>query len=80
MFLSNKILIYINKDAILQVNSMSNIKKIGEELKYHIKRNKKIRLQHSQFSSNYPCLAEIAVDKTGVSKFINTLVVFIKQE
>ena len=59
---------------------MNNAKKIKEELKWYIEKNGRLRLQHSQLSYNYSCLARTAVDKAGISKFINALAVFIKQK
>lgn len=35
-----KILINVNHNNILQINSMSSANKIGEEIKQHIKKNK----------------------------------------
>lgn len=38
MFSSTKKLTQVNKNAMLQINSVSDAKKIGKELKWHIKR------------------------------------------
>ena len=70
LFSSTKILTQANKNAALQVNSMSGAKKIKEKLKWYIKKNNWLR--------NYWCLAKTAVDKAGVLGFIDALVVFIK--
>ena len=53
MFSSIEILIQVDKNTILQVNSMNDAKKIKEELKWYIKRNEQVRLHYSQLGSNY---------------------------
>lgn len=40
MFLTTKILMQANKNTVLQVNSVSDTKKIRDKLKWHIKKNK----------------------------------------
>lgn len=52
IFLFTKILIQADKNAVLQVHSVKGAKKIREDLKQHIKKNKQVKLQHSQFKSN----------------------------
>ena len=44
MFLFTKILIQVNKNDVLQVDSMSSAKKIAEELNWYIERNEQVRL------------------------------------
>lgn len=44
MFLSTELLLQANKNTILQVNLVSNTKKIGKELKWHIRRNEQRKL------------------------------------
>lgn len=43
LFLSTKVLTQANKNAILQVNSVSDIKKIKKDLKWHIERNEQVK-------------------------------------
>ena len=59
---------------------MSDTKKIREELKLYVEKNKRQKLGHSWFSCNYWCLAKIAADKASIPGFIDRLVVFIKQK
>ena len=80
MFSSTETLTEADKNAELQVNSVSGAKKITEDLKWNVGNDKRIRLQNSQLSSNYWCLAETAADNAGVSGLMDTLTVFIKQE
>ena len=80
MFSSTEILTEADKNAALQVNSVSDAKKITEELKWNVGKNVRIRLQNSRLSSNYWCLAETAADNAGVPGLIDALAVFIKQE
>ena len=47
MFSSTKILTEANKNAELQVNSVSGAKSITEDLKWHVRKDKRIRLWHS---------------------------------
>ncbi len=42
-----KILIQVNINVILKVNSVNNAKKIKKELKWHIKKNKQLKLEYS---------------------------------
>lgn len=49
-----------------------------EELKWYIKKNKGVKVRHSQLSYNYRYLAEIPINKDNVSEVINILTVFIK--
>lgn len=69
-----------DKKRVLQDYSVTDVKKIVKELKWYIKKNKHVRLQHSQLNSNHFWLAEIAANKAGVPGFIDRLVVFIKQK
>ena len=47
MFFSIKTLIEANKNAALHVNSVSGAKSITKDLKWDIRKNKHIRLQHN---------------------------------
>ena len=47
MFFSTKILIEVDKNAALQVNSVNGAKSITKDLKLHIGKNKHIKLRHS---------------------------------
>ena len=47
IFSFTKILTQADKNAILQVNSISDVKKIREELKWYIKRSKQLKLGYS---------------------------------
>ena len=80
MFFSTETLTEADKNAALQVNSVSSAKSITEDLKWHVGKNKRIRLQHSRLSSNFWYLAETVADKAGVPGLIDALAVFIKQE
>ncbi len=80
LFSSTKILTQADENAALQVNCVSDAKKIKEDLKWYIEKSERLKLGHSRFSCNYRCLAGIAVDKSGVPRFIDVLAVFIKQE
>lgn len=40
MFLLTKLLMYVDKNTILQVKSVSDVRKMGRELKWYIRRNK----------------------------------------
>lgn len=75
---STKRPIQVDKNAILQINSMSDVKKIREELKWHIERNKWVRLRYGWLNCYYGCLAKTIADKTGVPEFIDVLILFIK--
>lgn len=57
---------------------MSSAKKIGVNLKRDIKKNEQLRLQNSQLSSNYWCLAKTTTDKAGDLWFIDVLGIIIK--
>lgn len=46
IFSSIKILIKVNKNATLQVNSISDIKKTRKDLKWHDRKNEYIKLRH----------------------------------
>ena len=46
-FLSIKILMQANKNIALQLNSLSNIKKFKKDLKWHIEKNKQVKLQYN---------------------------------
>ncbi len=80
LFSSTEILTQAIKNATLQVNSMSGTEKIREKLKQYIEKSERLKLGHSRFYYNYWYLVEIAVDKASVLRFINALVVFMKQE
>ena len=80
MFFSTETLAEIDKNTALQVNSVSGAKSITEDLKWHIAKDKYIRLRYSRLSSNYWYLIETVVDKIGVSGLIDILAVFIKQK
>ncbi len=80
LFSSTKILTQVNKNAVLQVNFVSDAKKIREELKWYIEKSEWLRLGRSRLSCNYWCLAGTAADKASVPGFIDVLAVFIKQE
>lgn len=80
MFSFIKTLIHINQNTTLQINSVSSIKKIREDLKQHFRKYKCQRLQYSCLSTNYQCLAETIANKANVLKLIDVLAVFIKQE
>ena len=47
IFSSTKILTKADKDAALQVNSVSGAKSITEDLKWHFGKNERIKLQHN---------------------------------
>lgn len=47
MFLSTQILMQTEKNVVLQVNFVNDIKKIRVELKWHIEGNEQVILQHS---------------------------------
>lgn len=47
MFSSTKALTEVNKNVVLQINSINSAKKIIKDLKWHIKKDKYIKLQHS---------------------------------
>ncbi len=47
LFSSTKILTQVDKNSTLQVNSMNGAKKIREELRWYIEKNKRLRLRHS---------------------------------
>lgn len=53
MFSSTETLTEADKNAALQVNSVSGAKKITEDLKWLIRKDEHKRLQHSRLSSNY---------------------------
>lgn len=57
---------------------MSDVKKIGEELKWPIKTNEQKRLKYNGLSSHYSYIVETIVDHVNVSGFINILAIFIK--
>ena len=78
MFSSTEILTKANKNAVLQINSVSGAENITENLKWHIGKDKHIRLWHSQLNSNYWCLVETTAGKAGVSGLIDMLAIFIK--
>ncbi len=80
MFSSTETLTEADKNAELQVNSVSSAKKITEDLKWNVGKDERIRLWHSRLSNNYWCLAETAADNAGVPGLIDALAVFIKQE
>ncbi len=77
-FSSAKTLTQADQDAALQVNSVSGAKKIMEDLKWHLGKDERRRLQYSHLSTNYWCLAETAADKAGVLGLVDALAVFIK--
>lgn len=78
IFFSTKTLNKANKNTALQANSINGAKSIMEDFKWHVGKNKRIRLRHSWLSSNYWCLVEKAADKAGVPGLIDALAVFIK--
>ena len=78
MFSSTETLTEVDKNAALQVNSVSGAKSITEDLKWHVEKDKCIRLRHSWPSSNYWCLAETTADKANIPGLIDVLAVFIK--
>ncbi len=80
LFSSLKILTQADENAALQVNSVSGVKKIREELKWYIEKSERLRLGHSQLSCNYWCLAGKAADKASVPGCKDALAVFIKQK
>lgn len=80
MFSSTKTFTEADKNATLQVNSVSGAKKITKDLKWLIEKDEHKRLQYSQLSSNYRCLAETVADKANVPGLIDVLAVLIKQE
>lgn len=47
MFSSTVILIQADKNAVLQVNSVSSAKKIRKEFKWYIERSEQLKLRHS---------------------------------
>ncbi len=47
MFYSNKTLTEADKNAALQVTSVSGAKKITEDLKWNVGKDKRIKLRHS---------------------------------
>ena len=47
MFSSTKILTEVDKNAALQVNSLSGVKSISEDLKWHFEKEERIRLPNS---------------------------------
>ncbi len=47
LFSSTEILIQVDKNTALQVNSMSGIKKIKEKLKWYIEKSKRLKLGQS---------------------------------
>ena len=53
MFSSIETLTETDKNAALQVNSLNGVKSIMEDLKWHVGKDKYIRLRHSRLSSNY---------------------------
>ncbi len=53
MFSSTETLNKADKNTALQVNSVSSAKKFTEDLKWNVVKDKRIRLRHSQLSSNY---------------------------
>lgn len=76
---STTILTQVNKNAILQVNSISSVKKIKEELRQYIEKSEQLSLKYSQFHCNYWYLIRIAANKADILGFINKLAVFIIQ-
>lgn len=80
MFSFAKTLTQAKQNAILQVNLVNNAKKIMEDLKWHLRKNKYQKLQYSCLSINYWCLAETTADKASVLGLVNALAIFIKQE
>ncbi len=77
---STEILTQVDKNIALQVSSMSGVKKIREELKWYIEKNERLKLGHSRLSCNYWYLVGTVADKADVSRFIDALAVFIKQD
>lgn len=53
MFSFTETLTEADKNATLQVNSMSDAKKITEDLNWLIRKDERKKLQHSQLRSNY---------------------------
>ncbi len=53
LFSSTKILTQANENATLQVNSVSDAKKIREKLKWYIERREQLRLGHNRLNYNY---------------------------
>ena len=53
MFSSIETIIEADKNAIMQVNSVSGAKSIPEDMKWHIGKDKRIKLRHNGLSSNY---------------------------
>lgn len=80
MFSSTKILMQANKNVVLQINFVTNVNKIGENLKWQIKTYEQKKLQYNGLSSNFWCLAEKVADTVGIPGFIDVLAVFIKQK
>lgn len=80
MYFSAKTLTQANQNTKLQVNSVSYIKNIIEDLQQHLEKNKCQKLQYSCLSTDYQLLLEIAVHKASVPGFIDSLAMFIKQE
>ena len=80
MFSSAKTLTQADRNATLQINSVSGAKKIMEDLKWHFRKDESQRLQYSCLSTNYWCLAETVADKADDPGLVDALAVFIKQE
>ncbi len=47
LFSSTKVLTQANKNAALQINSVSDTKKIKEELKWYIEKSDRLKVEHS---------------------------------
>lgn len=80
MFSSAKTLIQANQKIALQVNSISDIKKIIKDLKWYFRKNEYLKLQYSHLSTNCSCLTKLTADKAYVLRLVDALAIYIKQE
>ena len=80
IFASAETLTQANQNAELQVNLVSGVINIMKDLKWHLEKDERRRLQYSRLSTNYWCLAETEADKAGILGLVDALAVFIKQE
>lgn len=79
IFSSTKIVTQAHNNTVLWINCISGTKKIKKELKLYIERSKWLKLRHIWLSYNYCCLAMIMAEKAGIPRYIDVLMVFIKQ-
>lgn len=78
IFSLNKVLIENNKYATLQINFVNSATKITKDIKWHVRKNTHIKLQHNGLNSNYCCMAEKIANNASVPGLINALTIFIK--